>query len=162
VSSKKRDRTKVVRHYETVIVLDPNLADADLATELESIVKIFEKCGAAQLTSDNWGKRELTFECRGHRMGNYFCYQFVVDRLSSLSNGAQSSGVIAGGFELPQELATLLRIREKILLFQTHRIEDRVRKFRGRPKKLSELDLYSSDDSDLEFEEELCVVPSAI
>ena len=42
-------------------------------------------------------------------------------------------------------LTALLRINEKVLKFQNHRINDRVRKFKGNPKRKPSSDLDGDD-----------------
>jgi len=107
-----------MRKYETVLVLNPDLSEADLKEELKKIEGQLQTNGAQNIRTDRWGKKELGFRMRKRTTGHYVCLMFESDN-SDLIDAATG----------------LLRINDNVLKFQTHRIPDRVRKFRGNPHR---------------------------
>jgi small subunit ribosomal protein S6 len=120
-----------MRKYETVLVLNPDLSEADLKEELKKIEGQLQTNEAQSIKTDRWGKKELGFRMRKRTTGHYVCMTFESEN-SALIDVATS----------------LLRINDNVLKFQTHRINEKVRKFRGNPRRTgSSMD----DGSDSDF-----------
>lgn len=95
------------RKYETVVVLSTdNLKGAQsVESVIGSIKGIFERYGASDIRVSDWGRKELAFEVKGSKAGHYVAFEYC----SNVGN-------------TPNEVAAQLRLREDILLFQTHRL----------------------------------------
>lgn len=105
----------VVKNYELVIILSSNLAGDSLQEKVSGIENILKDAGASQIESEFWGKKELSYQFKKEKHGNYYCILFQSDDSA-----------------LGDELNAALRIDEKVLKFQLHRTGDRERKFKGR------------------------------
>ncbi len=104
----------MMRKYESIIIFDPKLSDARVKEACDKVTKFVEDNGGSDLVTDTWGKRELPYPMKKCSIGNYFVFYFESDNA-----------------DLVNELQAQLRITEGVLKFQSHRIHDRVRKFRG-------------------------------
>jgi small subunit ribosomal protein S6 len=103
-----------MRKYETILIMNPDLSEADLKTEISKIEGQLTSLSAQNIQSDRWGKKELGYRMKKRSVGNYVCTRFESD----------SSSLIG-------EITSLLRINDRVLKFQTHRINERVRKVRA-------------------------------
>lgn len=104
-----------MRKYETVVVFRPTLAEKQAQEESAKVKTIIEEKGGRDIEIDSWGKREMAFQVKKHKHGWYVCFYY-----------ASEQG------DIVDELTSLLRIEDNIVLFQTHRLSDKVRKFKGR------------------------------
>ena len=109
-----------MRKYETVLVLNPDLSEADLKEELKKIENLVQANGGQSIHTDRWGKKELGFRMRKRTVGQYVCLTFESENS-----------------ELMNSLTSVLRIHDHVLKFQSHRISDRVRKFKGNTRRSS-------------------------
>lgn len=109
-----------MRKYETVVVFDPSLGEAELKEEIKKTQTLLENNGAAEIDVDSWGKKEIAYLVGKTRYGHYV----------ALNYRSASSETVAG-------VEGILRITDAVLKFQTHRINERKRKFKGNPKKLA-------------------------
>lgn len=108
---------KVMRSYEALIVLNPELGEADLKTEVNRLKGFIESLGGMNVSPDIWGKKQLAYSSKKFQFGWYVTLPFaVVDT------------------DIPAKLSQQLRLEEKVLKFQTHRVGERKRKFKGNPK----------------------------
>lgn len=105
------------RKYETVVVFDDALGEARIKSDMKKVQGIFESNGAAGITVEQWGRQEIPHLVGRYTPGNYVCYTF---------EGGESN--------LIDTVEGLLRITEGVVRFQTHRIRERHRKFKGNPK----------------------------
>ncbi|MCB0311488.1 MAG: 30S ribosomal protein S6, partial [Bdellovibrionales bacterium] len=71
--------------------------------------------GGKELKVNSWGRKELAYLMDKQRFGTYVCFNY----------SSEEGGIV-------KELASQLRITESVLRFQTHRLNDRSRKFKGR------------------------------
>lgn len=60
-----------MRHYEMMIILDPQLEERTVAPSLEQFLSIVKKDGGTVDKVDIWGRRRLTFEINKHAEGIY-------------------------------------------------------------------------------------------
>jgi small subunit ribosomal protein S6 len=67
----------ILREYETLFVLNPELTDDAANALIERLRGVLEKMNAQMLREDHWGKRKLAFEVRKHGRGNYVLFHYV-------------------------------------------------------------------------------------
>lgn len=108
-----------MRHYESVIVFDAKLTDEAVGAEADKVEALIKQLGAEQVEKELWGRREIAWEARRKKTnkGVYVCFYY----------GADNS-------ELVDSMNSSLRINDNVLLFQTHRLDVKTRKFKGRIK----------------------------
>jgi small subunit ribosomal protein S6 len=107
-----------MRKYETVLVLNPNLGEAQVKDEVAKFQKVLETNGAQEVSNTIWGKKEIAYPVKKNKFGTYLSFNYR----------APSEGCV-------DTLTNLLKISDPVLKFQTHKINERVRKFRGNPKR---------------------------
>jgi small subunit ribosomal protein S6 len=67
-----------MNQYEITILYDPGL-EVDLTKAEERVKKIFTDLGGKVLSSDNWGKKKLTYPIKKHEHAVYVFYQVSID-----------------------------------------------------------------------------------
>ena len=67
------------KRYETVIIFDSNLSEADIATQLERIEAIIQSHSGAIYKKDIWGRRELAYKIAKRDYGMYVVLVFSGD-----------------------------------------------------------------------------------
>lgn len=60
-----------VRHYEMMVILDPELEERTVSPSLETFLSIVKKDGGSVDKVDIWGRRRLTFEINKKSDGIY-------------------------------------------------------------------------------------------
>jgi len=96
----------VTKHlYETVFVLNPELTEEDVETNVQNTVQLLESKGAEILRIDRGGKRRLAYVMRKQRYGYYTLIHFR-----------------ATPEPLP-ELERMYRLSERVLRYLTVRFE---------------------------------------
>ena len=60
-----------MRHYELMVVLDPELEERTVAPSLETYLKIVKESGGRVDKLDIWGRRRMTFEISKKSEGIY-------------------------------------------------------------------------------------------
>lgn len=60
-----------MRHYELMIILDPDLEERTVTPSLETYLKIIKESGGVVNKLDVWGKRRLSFEINKKAEGIY-------------------------------------------------------------------------------------------
>jgi small subunit ribosomal protein S6 len=60
-----------MRHYELMIILDPDLEERTVTPSLENYLKIIKDSGGNVNKLDVWGKRRLSFEINKKAEGIY-------------------------------------------------------------------------------------------
>jgi len=96
-----------LRHYEVMVILDPNLEERTIAPSLDTFLSVVKSDGGTVDKVDIWGKRRLAFEIDKHNEGIYA----VIDLQ------AQPSAV--------QELDRQLNLNESVLRTKVLRPEAR-------------------------------------
>jgi len=66
----------IQRPYETMVVLDPSLGDADIEKEIGKIKDYLVAEGSEISGVDLWGRRKLAYEIEGHKEGYYAVIKF--------------------------------------------------------------------------------------
>ena len=60
-----------MRHYEVLIILDPDLEEKTVAPSLETFLNVVKKDGGTVNKVDVWGKRRLAYEINHKSEGIY-------------------------------------------------------------------------------------------
>ena len=60
-----------MRHYEVMVILDPNLEERTIAPSLDTFLNVVKKDGGTVDKVDIWGKRRMAFEIKKHAEGIY-------------------------------------------------------------------------------------------
>jgi small subunit ribosomal protein S6 len=92
------------RHYELVLMLDPEAADDDRERLADDVRKQIESSGILD-RADNWGMRKLAFEIRQRNEADYRYYRFQ------------------GEAELLRRLDHSLKIADGALRFRIFRVD---------------------------------------
>lgn len=105
-------------NYETVVVFSSRFSESELKDEIKKIETLIQNNKGSITEVKPWGKKELPHAVRKEKLGNFVGFHFASD----------DSDTVSG-------VASVLRISEAVLKFQTHRLSDRVRKFKGSIRK---------------------------
>jgi len=122
-----------MRSYESVVIVDPGLTDAQVNDELNKLVEVLKANGGLNVKTQNWGKKELAYKVRNKKFGSHVAFEFTTE----------NAGLV-------DEFQRVLRITDNILKFQTVVTSVRTRKYKGNPKRAgsgSSLD-FDMDDRD--------------
>jgi small subunit ribosomal protein S6 len=60
-----------MRHYEVMVILEPNLEERTIAPSLDAFLNVVKKDGGTVEKVDIWGKRRLAYEIDKHAEGIY-------------------------------------------------------------------------------------------
>ena len=60
-----------MRHYELMVILDPNLDERTVAPSLDTFLNVVRQDGGKVDKVDIWGKRRLAYEIAKHSEGIY-------------------------------------------------------------------------------------------
>lgn len=60
-----------MRHYELMVILEPNLEEAQVSPTLEKFLKVVKDAGGAVDKIDVWGRRRLAYEINKSNEGIY-------------------------------------------------------------------------------------------
>ena len=60
-----------MRNYQSVLILKPDLDEAQVEQSIEKITSIISKFGGAILKLDNWGKKRLAYRVKKNKFGYY-------------------------------------------------------------------------------------------
>lgn len=124
-----------MRKYESIIVFNPDLPETQVKQELKKFEGILEGKGVKGITNDAWGKKDLGYTVKKHKQGRFICLKYE-----------------AADYQCVDALTSLLRISDSVLKFQTHRIGEPSRKFKGNPRRAQNaFDDDFSDAPDLDY-----------
>jgi small subunit ribosomal protein S6 len=100
---------ELIREYETVFILDPEMEEAgSLSTLIERIEGVITKGGGDLLNADHWGKRKLAYEINKNSRGYYLLESYL------------------GDTQLVKELERNARIMDGVWRFLTVQVADTV------------------------------------
>ena len=119
------------RRYESVVIFNPRLTDAQIKEEIKKVENILKSNNANITGVDTWGKKEAAFSFDKQRFGYYVAFNYE-----------------SSNHEVPTALQSILRITDSVQKFQTHLIRTKTRKFKGNPKRLTQ---PRTDGEDFEF-----------
>lgn len=91
--------------YELAVIVKPDLEEAALKAELESVQELITKFGGNIEKIDDWGKRRLAYEIKKFNEGFYSFITFT------------------GNSETPIEIERRMRIKENVLRYLVVREE---------------------------------------
>ena len=60
-----------MRNYQSVLILKPDLDEAQVEQSIEKITSIINKFGGSILKLDNWGKKRLAYRVKKNKFGYY-------------------------------------------------------------------------------------------
>jgi len=60
-----------LRNYQSVLILKPDLDEAQVEQSIEKITSSISKFGGAILKLDNWGKKRLAYRVKKNKFGYY-------------------------------------------------------------------------------------------
>ena len=64
-------RRYLLRSYQSVLILKPDIDEARVAEALETIGEFIKSNGGASLKIENWGKKRLAYRVKKNRFGIY-------------------------------------------------------------------------------------------
>lgn len=120
-----------MRKYETVVVFDGGLGESQVKDQVKKIEDAIKSQGATSVDVDKWGKKQIGPRGIKPKFGNYVCFNYSTPKY----------GVV-------ESVGSLLRITDSVLKFQSHRIPDHVRKFKGNPKRKEQVLSVDEDFGD--------------
>ena len=123
-----------MRKYETVMVYESNLGEAQVKEENNRYQKLLETNGAKEIAFSIWGKKELANPHRKPEYGTYVSINFK----------APSDGTVAA-------LTNLMRLTDNVMKFQSHLIRQRVRKVKVNPKRKVGVNTDDSMGFDIDY-----------
>lgn len=109
-----------MRKYETIFILQPDLADDDVKTITGKAQEVIANFKGALHRLDDWGARKLAYPIQKFPRGRYFYLRFD------------------GGAELVAELERRLRLDEKVLRYLSVNITDEPEKKVAERKPVAE------------------------
>ena len=125
-----------MRKYEMVVVFHPSLNKDGLEAEVSKVKELLSSKQASDLTVKPWGKREIAYPVKKQKYGIYYAFYFQTEE-----------------HDTPSVAASLFRINDQILKFQTHVINEHHRRFQGNPRRADDGtafdDLLDMDDLDV-------------
>jgi small subunit ribosomal protein S6 len=68
---------KIVRRYETIVILRPDLVETQLKDTLKRLEGVLATSGGHLLVTENWGLREMAYRIRREQRGQYFRLDYV-------------------------------------------------------------------------------------
>jgi len=95
-----------MRHYETIYIVRPDLADEEVQETNEKFKTLIETQKGIVIKLQDWGKQRLAYEIKKQDRGTYMLVDFC------------------GEPGLTSELARNLKLDERILKFQTVKLQD--------------------------------------
>jgi small subunit ribosomal protein S6 len=107
-----------MRKYETVAIFNPTLNDEQVQEDIKRIEGILNSNGASSVAADRWGKKEIAYTVAKQKYGNFVCFKYESDN-----------------HDIVDVVTAQLRIIEGVMKWQTHRQADKVRKFKGNPRR---------------------------
>ena len=95
-----------MRYYETLYIINPNLADEDYRVVVAKFTDVVEKNGGVVTKVDEWGKKALAYDIKKFDKGFYVLLQFC------------------GEAGLTAELKRELGLDDRVLKYQTIKLSD--------------------------------------
>lgn len=110
-----------MRKYETIFILQPDLADDDVKIVTDKVQEVISSCKGCFHRLDDWGARKLAYPIRKFPRGRYYYLRYD------------------GGASLVAELERRLRLDEKVLRFLSVNITDEPEKKTAERKPAAEV-----------------------
>ncbi len=117
-----------MRHYETIIILPPNLGDEGVETLTTGVeASLSEQFGAENLVANKWGKKNLAYPIRKFNEGYYILYEYDSDSDSCVSG-------IEGKLKLNENVMRFLTVRRDVELKTEAKMKERFAKHAKTPE----------------------------
>jgi small subunit ribosomal protein S6 len=126
----------LLREYETIYILRPDMPDEGMAQVNDRLAGVLEREGAKILRHDVWGKKKLAFEMKKHPKGVYVY-------LSYLGKG-----------DSIREIERNLRMIEPVLGYQTLKVAENVDVERRLAEQEAENQARAAEEAKRKAEEE--------
>lgn len=97
-----------MRHYETIYIINPNLADEDYREIIEKFKSQIEQQKGVVIKTQEWGKQNLAYLIKKFDKGYYILIEFCAEQ------------------ELVATLERGLKLDDRILKYQTVKLADKV------------------------------------
>jgi len=97
-----------MRRYETLYIVSPNLADEDYKEAITKFNSLIEKQEGIIVKVQEWGKQRLAYEVKKFDKGSYVLMDYC------------------GEPEITAELERDLKLDERVLMYQTIKLADKV------------------------------------
>jgi small subunit ribosomal protein S6 len=94
--------------YETLVIAHPDISDEELQELINKFKNVISRTKGEFLKVDKWGKRKLVYKIKGLSKG-FFCIVYFL-----------------GNQDVLQEIDKLLRFNERILRYQTVKIDKKL------------------------------------
>lgn len=107
-----------MRKYETIVVYNPALAETAVKDEVKKFEKLLDSRKAQNVKVDVWGRKQIAYSVKKNSFGNFVCFTYE-----------------SADHNISREVTNQLRIADPVIKFQSHRINEKVRKFKGNPKR---------------------------
>lgn len=65
-----------MRRYETLVVLNPELPEAQTRETIDRARRLLTNVGAEEVEVQEWGMRDLSYEIRRHKRGYYVLLEY--------------------------------------------------------------------------------------
>jgi small subunit ribosomal protein S6 len=121
-----------MRKYESIIIFRPEQSDAQVKTEMKRFEGILQGKGVKTPNVDVWGKRDIAYVVKKSKTGKFVCLRYETDDHSAV-----------------EALTSILRISDSVLKYQSYRINEKVRKFKGNPKRTQRFEEVVEDYNDV-------------
>lgn len=116
-----------MKHYETIYIINPNMADDDYSDAIEKFNKLIEKQKGVIVKSQEWGRQRLAYDIKKFDKGFYVLIDYCAD-----------AGVTAF-------LERALKLDDRVLKYQTVKLADR-----ADPQELIRKEQAAKKESDQE------------
>jgi small subunit ribosomal protein S6 len=119
-----------VKGYETICILNPDLAEEEVQGAIESYTAIITEHGGEVTKTDQWGLRKLAYKVQGHQKGHfvYFLYSGVPETVSELERN--------------------LRILDQNIRYMTVKVDDLEKAAKVKPQLLEDPTLTIQEGRD--------------
>ncbi len=98
----------IMRKYETVIVADSELSEAQLQDLFEKFKNIIVSSQGQLITIENWGLKNMAFEVHHKRSGYYVILQYC------------------GGSDIVRQIEHSIKMDDRIIRFLTIKLANKV------------------------------------
>ncbi len=80
-----------MRHYQTVIILKPDLDEGHVDQAVEKLTELLDKCGGKDTRLEKWGKKRLAYKIKKNKFGYYLNWFHTCDpiRVTEFENELQ-------------------------------------------------------------------------
>jgi small subunit ribosomal protein S6 len=101
------ERRTGMKYYETLYIINPNLADEDCREVINKYNELVEKNKGVRIKVDEWGKKTLAYLVKKFDKGYYVLLQYC------------------GNSGITEELEKDLKLDDRVLKYQTIKLSDK-------------------------------------